>query len=544
VLPILGLANTASGWWIGLEEVGAGAPGGESMQPETLTFHTAHNPEKPAIIMGLSGTALTFAALDAASNRASRVFRDLGLAPGDRVAMCLPNCLEHFSIAWGVLRSRLILIPISNKLTADEVAFILKDAGAKLLITSADIGAVSEKLPTIVRDVTLFAVGTAGAGFRSWTAECAEQSPDPIDDKGEGGEMLYSSGTTGRPKGVSYTTAATAGGLGVTLLPLAKRLGFNADTIYLSPAPLYHAAPYGFTMATLRLGGTVVVLEQFDAEQSLALIQKYRVTISQWVPTHFVRMLKLPDEVRCAYDLSSMNLALHAAAPCPVPTKRSMIDWWGKILFEYYGSSEQSALTLITSDEWLAHPGSVGRCVRGKLHICDEGGDPLPAGAVGEIYSEGGLEFSYNNESEKTRRSRNSRGWTTVGDIGYLDSEGYLYLTDRKHFMIISGGVNIYPQEIEDLLVMHPKVSDAAVIGTPHDDLGEQVTAVIQPLTPADATEEFAEELRRWLRERLSGVKIPKRIEFLAELPRLPTGKMVKGALRKMFERVPKAPAE
>ena len=276
-------------------------------------------------------------------------------------------------------------------------------------------------------------------------------------------------------------------------------------------------------------------MEKFDAEEALSLIERYRVTVSQWVPTHLVRMLKLPEKTRRSYNISSLKLAVHAAAPCPPDIKQGMIEWWGPILLEYFGSSEQSALTIISSAEARTHRGSVGRAVGPALHICDDDGEPLPQGEIGQIYAEGGIEFRYHRDEDKTRASRNRHGWTTVGDMGFLDADGYLYLTDRKSFMIISGGVNIYPQEIENLLLTHPCIFDAAVIGLPDPDMGEKVTAIVQPLDLADATPAFADELKSWMRATLSGVKVPKRIEFCAELPRLPTGKVVKHKLRQAY---------
>lgn len=491
--------------------------------------------DKPAIIMAPSGEVVSHAQLERRSNSFAHLLRRLGLAAGDTVAVCLENGPEFLYVACAAMRSGLIFVPVSNKLTAAEIGFIVRDSEASAFVVSPLIGpAFSELQADLGALVHLVTTSDQEDGFCSWRENCSTLPVTPIKSEALGSEMLYSSGTTGRPKGICYENQpGQPGGVTASVLHAFDMLAIvGEESVYLCPAPLYHSAPYGWSMATLALGGTVVVMERFDAAEALRLIQRHRVTLSQWVPTHFVRLLKLPKEVRTAYDLSSMRLAVHAAAPCPVAVKREMIEWWGPIILEYFGSSEQTALTFIGSEEWLAHPGSVGRCVFGQIHICDDKGEPVSNGTVGQIYSEGGSDFSYNHDPVKTASTRNRRGWTTVGDLGRLDDDGYLYLTDRKGFMIITGGVNVYPQEIENLLVTHPRVADAAVIGLPDDDLGERVVAVVQPLDPAADTEELASELRGWLRERLSGVKCPKQILTRAELPRLPTGKMVKGLLR------------
>jgi fatty-acyl-CoA synthase len=349
--------------------------------------------------------------------------------------------------------------------------------------------------------------------------------------------MLYSSGTTGRPKGVRVALPEAEDVAAPTVLGmLAQRLyGLGPETVYLSPAPLYHAAPLRWSMTVQRLGGTVVMMEHFDPLAALAAIERYRADAGQWVPTHFVRMLKLDDSARNRHDLSSLRIAIHAAAPCPVAIKRAMLDWWGPILHEYYAGSEGNGLTTISSPEWLEHPGSVGRAAYGVLHVCDDDGEELPPGAEGLVYFEGGGQFAYHNDPAKTAEATNRHGWTTLGDVGRVDAEGYLYLTDRKSFMIISGGVNIYPQEVENRLVTHPRVADAAVIGAPDEEMGERVVAVVQPLDMTEATPAFAEELRCWCRAELSGVKTPRQIDFTSELPRHATGKLYKRLLRDRY---------
>jgi acyl-CoA synthetase (AMP-forming)/AMP-acid ligase II len=348
--------------------------------------------------------------------------------------------------------------------------------------------------------------------------------------------MLYSSGTTGRPKGVKR---ALSGGPFDTPSPnheLTRKLyGFDTDTVYLSPAPLYHAAPLVFSTAVMSFGGTVIVMEHFDAEQALKLIERHRVTASQWVPTMFVRLLRLPDTVRRKYTLGSHRVAVHAAAPCPVEIKRQMIEWWGPIIREYYAGSEGNGFVVIDSPDWLAHPGSVGRAVLGELRILAEDGTEQPPGVPGAIYFANGPAFEYHNDPDKTRGAYSPQGWSTLGDVGYLDQDGYLFLTDRKAYMIISGGVNVYPQEAENVLTGHPQVVDVAVFGVPNEEFGEEVKAVVQPIDMALATPQFAQELIAYCRARLADVKCPRSIDFDPELPRHPTGKLYKRLLRDRY---------
>jgi fatty-acyl-CoA synthase len=311
--------------------------------------------------------------------------------------------------------------------------------------------------------------------------------------------------------------------------------GFGLDTIYLSPAPLYHAAPLHYNLMVLGLGGTSVIMEQFDPAQSLALIDQYKVTHSQWVPIMFVRMLKLPERDRHRYDLSSMKCAIHAAAPCPIDVKEAMIDWWGPVIVEYYSGSEGNGFTIIDSANWLTHRGSVGQAIIGEPRILGENGEVLATGEIGDVYFANSRPFEYFEEPEKTREAFNEKGWSTMGDVGYLDEEGFLYLTDRKNFTIISGGVNVYPAEIEGLLITHDKVADVAVFGVPHPEFGEEVVAVVQPMEWSEATGETAEELTQWMRERLSGVKVPRKIDFLEQLPRMDNGKLYKRHLQDAY---------
>lgn len=496
--------------------------------------HAVSRPDHPAVIMSGSGERMTFKEMDDAANRFAHLVRARGLGVGDAFAVLLENRIEYFTLIWGSQRAGTMLVPISTRLTAPEIAYILKDSEAKFLITSDayrgvldGIRAECPELPILVVD------GGAGESFHH---ELSAQSAEPIVDQSAGMVMLYSSGTTGRPKGIRPAPPADPDPFApVPLMGLATMgAGMPADgsMVYLSPAPLYHAAPIGWCSVAHRLGATIVVMEKFEPEAALAAIEKYRVTDSQWVPTHFVRFLKLEPEVRHRYDLSSHQRALHAAAPCPVPIKQEMIEWWGPIVNEYYAGSESIGMTLVKSEQWLTHPGTVGVPIYGKLHICGPDGEELPAGQDGLIYFENDLLPTYHNDPEKTREAMHPKGWMTLGDIGHVDADGFLYLTDRKSHMIISGGVNIYPQEIENLLVTHEKIMDAAVIGAPCPDLGEKVVAVVQPRDMADAGDALEAELREFLAPSLSRIKMPKLFDFRPDLPREANGKLYKRELR------------
>ncbi|WP_341633847.1 acyl-CoA synthetase [Sphingomonas agri] len=500
------------------------------------SHHARTRPEKPALIMQPSGKVTTYAQLEEGSNKAAHLLRSLGLKRGDVAAVFLENHPKFLEIAWGAQRSGLFLVCISSRFGPSEVSYLLSDSNAQVLITSAELAPVAQEVAKSAPELHLLMLDDVRPGFRSYEDAVEELPGTPIPDESHGSDLLYSSGTTGRPKGVR--TPLPDGPLD-TPPPIAglarEYYGFDENTVYLCPAPLYHAAPLRWSMLVQRLGGTVVLLSNFDAELALASIEKYQVTAAQWVPTHFVRMLKLPDEVRARYDHSSLRTAVHAAAPCPVEVKKAMIDWWGPILFEYYAGTEANGLTGLSTEEWLRKPGSVGRSIVGEVKICDDLGEPVPIGTEGLVYFANGLPFEYHNDPQKTAESRNRYGWTSLGDIGRLDEDGYLYLTDRKSFTIISGGVNIYPREIEDILVTHPRVADAAVIGAPDPDMGERVVAVIQPLSWSDAGPALAEELQQFVRQRLSGIKVPRQVDFMAELPRHPNGKMYKRQIRELY---------
>src|ERR1700675_1854799 len=495
-------------------------------------------PNKVAYQMAGTGKAITYRELDELSNQGAQLFRSLGLKAGDHIAFLIENRLAFMEICWAAQRSGLYYTAISRYLTKDEIAYIVRDCGAKVFITSLKCAEQVRELVTgAPGDPIFYMLDEPLPGFRSWDKEALAQPTTPIADQEAGYDMLYSSGTTGRPKGIKRQSEHNPIELPNPFLKIlcADMCGMNSDSIYLSPAPLYHAAPLRFNMMAITLGGTSIIMESFDAEEFLKLVEKHKVTQSQLVPTMFVRMLKLPEEIRSRYDVSSLKGAIHAAAPCPVEVKARMIEWWGPILIEYYAGSEGNGVTVSTSQQWLAHRGTVGRAVVGKVKILDDDDQELPPGQIGTVYFADAPVFSYHNDPEKTKRAHNDKGWSTLGDVGYLDDEGFLYLTDRKSYMIISGGVNIYPQETEDVLITHPGVADVAVFGVPNEEMGEEVKAVVQPHDMAKAGKELETELILFCRKHLSPIKCPKSIDFEAELPRTPTGKLVKRHLRDKY---------
>jgi fatty-acyl-CoA synthase len=509
-----------------------------AMYPRT---HATRNPDKPALIMGGSGQVVTYGELDDRSNRLAQLWWAAGLRPGDHVAALLENHVIYLEVAWAAMRSGLYLTSVNRYLTADEAAYIVDDCGARSLVSSAALAetavGVLERAPGV--ESALMVDGVAPR-FDAYEDSIAAFPAEPLDDEPLGELMLYSSGTTGKPKGVSRPLSGRKAREGDTMMApvLSGLFGFDEHTVYLSPAPMYHSAPLGFSFTTQALGGTVVMMEKFDAEDALRLIERHRVTHSQWVPTMFIRMLKLPAEVRSRYDLSSQTTPFHGAAPCPLPVKEQMVDWWGPSLREYYGGTEGNGFCHITGPEWVAHKGSVGKSLLGVIHVCDDDGVELPNGEPGVVYFERPeMPFSYHNDAARTRDVQHPAHptWSTMGDVGYVDDDGYLYLTDRKSFMIISGGVNIYPQEIEDALVVHPYVLDVAVIGVPNEDFGEEVKAVVQLVDHAPTGDALVASLDAHCRERLAGYKVPRSFDVVDELPRLPTGKLYKRLLREQY---------
>jgi len=486
--------------------------------------------------MAGSGWVQTYAELDAAANRLSRVLHDAGLRPGDHVALCMENNPRYLEALWGCRYAGVIYTACSSRLTASELAYIVNDCEARVFIASAAVAEQAAGIVDITPGVELrLALDGDILGHDRYEDALDAQSAEPLADRMAGTDMLYSSGTTGQPKGVmpSFTPTPLERTGGSIYGLMVMLFAFEVGDVYLCPAPLYHAAPLRFTMAVHSGGGTAVVMEHFSPDGFLQAIEQHRVTHSQVVPTMFVRLLKLDGHER--YDVSSVKAIIHAAAPCPVPVKQAIIEWFGPVVHEYYAGTEGNGFVYCNSEQWLAHPGTVGTPLGCAVHIVGEDGEELPAGDIGTVYFEGGATFEYHNDPDKTRSSRHPKGWSTLGDIGYLDADGFLYLTDRKAYMIISGGVNIYPQEAENVLVTHPKVIDAAVFGIPDEEFGEQVKAVVQPVelpaTDADAAA-LEGELIAFCRTQLAGLKCPKSIDFRTELPRHPTGKLYKRLLR------------
>ncbi|MFI5041092.1 MAG: acyl-CoA synthetase, partial [Acidimicrobiales bacterium] len=468
--------------------------------------------DHPAVIMADSGATVTYREMDDRSKRFAQLLRAGGLQPGDHVAILLENHPGYFEVFWGVQRAGLYTTPINWHLKADEAGYIVEDCAAVALVTSAALGPVARGLEPHLGNVAirLMMDGTV-EGYESYEEAIARFPPDALEREVEGSFMFYSSGTTGRPKGIkpAITPQPFGSGGGALITLIQQMYGFSPETKYLCPAPLYHAAPLGWSTAAQRLGATVVVMERFDPARTLELIERHRVTHAQFVPTHFIRMLKLPAEERNAHDLSSLQMVVHAAAPCPVEVKQQMIDWWGPIVYEYYAGSEGNGFCAIGPAQWLEHPGSVGVPVMGTLHILDDDGKEVPVGEVGQVWFETGMRFEYHNDPVKTAQAFNDRGWSSLGDIGYVDEDGYLYLTDRASHMIISGGVNIYPQEVENALALHPAVSDVAVIGVPNPEMGEEVKAVVIPANTATPGPQLEEELLAYCRQRLAHYKCP-----------------------------------
>jgi long-chain acyl-CoA synthetase len=504
------------------------------------TFAATH-PDRTAVVMASSGDRLSYRELDERSIRLANALSAAGLGRGETVALLTDNSVRAYEVYWAAVRSGRYLAAVNRHLSAAEVAYIVADSGAKALVVSAALRELAREVTELLPEIPIrLAYGGAVAGYQDFDDVLAAAPATAPADQPAGADLLYSSGTTGRPKGIRVDLPdRQVHEPGDTLSALLQSMyGFGEDTVYLSPAPVYHAAPLRFGASVHRLGGTVVMMDRFEPDAALRAIERYRVTHSQWVPTMFVRLLKLPPEVRHRYDLSSHRVAIHAAAPCPVDVKRAVIDWWGPIVFEYYSSTEGAGMTFVGPEEWLAHPGSVGRAALGVLRICDEEGRELPAGEVGTVYFERDeVPFTYHGDPAKTRQAQHPAHptWCTTGDLGYVDREGYLYLTDRKAFVIISGGVNIYPQEVEDSLALHPAVLDVAVIGVPDAEMGEAVKAVVQPAPGVTPSPKLAAELVAWVRDRIAHYKAPRTVDFVDELPRTPTGKLVKGRLKQRY---------
>lgn len=482
------------------------------------------------------GATLSYGDLDRRAWQLANLIRASGIGVGGHVAFCLENRLEYFWVAFGALYAGVQYTAISPWLRDDEVAYIVENCGARLVIGSAATG---PKLATArgagsAVERWLRLDGKAD-GYEDLATVLDAQTADPLPEPREGRDMLYSSGTTGRPKGVKLPLPDVDFGQergGPT--QMFNKFGLNEKTVYLNPAPLYHAAPLRWSMSVLRRGGQVISMARFDAERALDLMSRHRVTGAQFVPTMMIRMLKLPDEIKARADLSALERIVHAAAPCPVETKHQMIDWLGPIVDEYYGGTESNGLTYCRAAEWIERPGTVGRAFLGELHILDETGVELPPNQPGKVYWSGMPAFAYHNEPEKTA-SAYSGGKSTLGDIGYLDEAGYLFLTDRDVNLIVCGGTNIYPQLTEDMLAMHPRVGDAAVVGTPDADMGEVVLAVVEPATPGDDPADLVDRLRTHCADVLPKLRQPRHYVVVGTLPRHPNGKLRKVELRDAY---------
>ncbi len=487
--------------------------------------HALERPDDVALVISPSGVTVTWAELRRRIVQAANALHDLGVRPGDPVAFCVENRVEFAVLVWACLDAGFRYTPVSTRLTADEVAYIVGDCGAKVFVHTAHTASSAASV-TGVRVVDLDDGDPLGAGL----------DEPPRYERVEGVAMLYSSGTTGRPKGVWRPAPPEP----IEELPPGDRMsamayGITPASVYLSPAPLYHSAPLTFLVQMGRIGAATVVMERFDPLAALECIERHRVTHSQWVPTMFVRMLRLTADERSRYDLSSHVWSIHGAGPCPIPVKEAMLDWWGPIIHEYYAGTEGAGTCVIGPHEWLSHKGSVGRSVRGPMAILDDDGNELPPGEVGQVWFANSSDFRYLNDDAKTGEARRASGAGSFGDLGFVDADGYLYLTGRKSFTIIVGGINVYPREIEEVLLTHPAVHDAAVFGIPDDEYGEQVKAVVEPATGMEAGPELERELIEHCRARLATFKLPRSIDFMRELPREQTGKLRTGLLRQSY---------
>lgn len=503
-------------------------------------LHAHTQPDKAAYIIAETGATLNYSELDIVSNQGAQLLRSLGLMPGDHIAVMLENDLAFVKIAWAANRAGLYFTPVSTSLKKNEIEYIVDNCEAKVFVTSKAIADGDVVAQLNLGNTAKFVTGGQVANYSNWDDAIRDHAQTPLEDECEGSNMVYSSGTTGRPKGIKipFIHGPLGEGNGAAGVPGLVQFFLEADknSIFLSPAPLYHAAPLYWSQGYVRIGATVVIMKKFDPESALRALEKYQVTQSQWVPTMFVKMLKLDEAIRNRYDVSSLQVAVHAAAPCPISVKDTMMSWWGDIVHEYYSASESIGMTFINPQKWLSHKGSVGKPIFGELHIVDEEtGEEVPAGEQGVIYFSGGNDFEYHGDKDRTLETRNDKGWSTVGDVGYVDSEGYLYLTDRKTHMIISGGVNIYPQEAENIITMHGSVADVAVIGVPNEEFGEEVKAIVQLDDPAMASDELAQDIIDYCRSKLSAIKSPRSVDFVEELPRTATGKLLKRLLKDKY---------
>jgi len=497
-------------------------------------------PDKVAVAMVGDDRVLTNRELESRSRRLAQYWRRKGLCAGDHVAIMAENAPEYFEAYWAAMRSGLYFTPVNRYLHADEAAYILGNSGAKSLVTTQALASVAaEALNHNPQCVHNLLIGDPPAGFEGYETALAGERDEPLAHEPRGEVMVYSSGTTGRPKGIKRPLPAqTIDQEYKPYTPVLRLLQKDEDTRLLITAPLYHIAPLGHAVGAQSFGGGVYCMEKFEPEAALAAIERHRITHAYWVPTMFIRLLKLPDDVRRRYDISSLRVSIHTAAPCPVDIKKRMLAWFGPTIYEYYGGSEFTGLTWADPYDWLKRPGTVGKAVIGAVRICDDIGAEVAAGETGTIYFENDIaSVRYHQDDDKTASVQHPEHahWTTLGDVGYVDQEGWLFLTDRKTFMIIAGGVNIYPQEIEDCLIQHPAIEDVAVIGVPNPDFGEEVKAVVQLRSGIAATPELAAEIVSFARARIAHFKAPRTVDFVDELPRLPTGKLYKRLLRDRY---------
>jgi long-chain acyl-CoA synthetase len=505
----------------------------DKMYPGTFAIT---DPDKPALIMAATKRVQSYRELNARSIKIARLLDQIGVEQGETIAILSENNLDFLNVCWAAQRSGRYYSPISFRFVADEISYILEDSDAKaLFVDSKCVDSAKDALGQLKKEIPVYEITGDSNAFLSLDSALESISDEALKVEVEGQDLLYSPGTTGKPKGVKFPLKFNPITAGAVQVLMAGLYNATKDCVYLCPAPLYHAAPLRFTMAISRLGGTAVIMDHFEEKSYLSLIEQYRVTHTQVVPTMFIRLLKYNQEIRHQYDLSSLRCIIHAAAPCPIEVKKEIINWFGPIIYEYYAGTEGNGFVACNSEEWLKHPGTVGKPLLGKIHILDENHNEQPVGCDGVIYFEGGQEFEYLNDKEKTKSSRTEKGWTTLGDIGHLDKDGYLYLTDRLSYMIISGGINIYPQEVENVLISHPKVADVAVFGIPNEEFGEEVKAVVQPMMRNWDPTALEQELISFAKTKLASYKCPKSIDFKDELPRHPNGKLYKRLLREEY---------
>jgi long-chain acyl-CoA synthetase len=502
--------------------------------------HAKLKADQPAFIMAGSGETVTYAELESRTNRLAHFLRSRGLKRLDHYSIFMENNARYIECCGAGERAGLYFTCINSFLTPDELAYIVNNSESRVLIFSEATRAVAiEALRQCPKIEVSLVVDGRGDGDRIVNLDDATSGmpATPIADESVGTAMLYSSGTTGRPKGIIRPLPEQAPSQQLPLFDFLQKLWrYREGLVYLSPAPLYHSAPQAAVNLVIRNGGTAIIMENYGPERYLQLVEKYKPTHSQLVPTMFSRMLKLPEAIRTRHDLSSLEVVIHAAAPCPAQVKEQMIAWWGPIIHEYYGATEGLGFAACDSAQWLAHRGTVGKVMLGDLHVLDENMQPCPKGTPGALWFKTATPFEYFNDAARTAEARSPDGsMSTVGDVGYVDDDGFLFLTDRATFMIVSGGVNIYPQECENLLITHPKVADAAVFGVPNEDLGEEVKAVVQTMPGIATDSRLVDELIAFCAKHLSRQKCPRSIDFEAELPRLPTGKLYKRVLRDRY---------